>query len=392
MLIKLTKSALYNVELTKKRLCNFILKAKQLSIGKYCKMFEKKFAQRQWRKYCVFVNSWSSANLLLIQALLNMWRIKKWDKIWFSSLTWSTNVMPIIQLGLIPIPLDVSLHTLNVNIDEVKKTHKTHKLKWIFLTNLLWFCDNTLDQIAIYCKQNWILLLEDNCESLWTVYKWKKLWNYSLASTFSTYVAHHLSTIEWGMVCTDDEELYVMMMMTREHGRDRNLPDIYKNKIRSKYNLSKSFYANYSFYTLGFNFRPTEIWWFIWCQQLLYLDKMIKKRQQNFLRFVKLLNKNGDFYLLDHKHLDFISSFSIPLICKTPKLLEFYVKKFSKAWVEIRPIVGGDMTQQFFWKDLYGSSTAKTNSSIIHKQGFYFGNSPEFTNKEINFLEKILYN
>lgn len=183
-MIKLVKSTFYNELSTKRQLIRFLKTSNHLSFGQQCETFEKKFAKWQKRKHCIFLNSGSSANLAVIQALLNLGKIKHGDFVGFSALTWSTNVMPLIQLGLQPIPIDVELETLNISSRQVNKILKKYKLKMIFLTNLLGFCDD-IDEIKRLCDRNKILLVEDNCESLGTVYKGKLLGNYGLASTFS---------------------------------------------------------------------------------------------------------------------------------------------------------------------------------------------------------------
>lgn len=113
----------------------------------------------------------------------------------FSSLTWSTNVMPLMQLGYTPIPIDIELDTLNVSLESFKRSIEGKKIKALLITNVLGFCDN-IDEILEYCQSQDILLLEDNCESMGTEYRGKKLGNYGFASTFSTYIGHHMSTIE----------------------------------------------------------------------------------------------------------------------------------------------------------------------------------------------------
>ncbi len=388
MAIKLIKSSFYNEQEEKEKLCEFIKDSQQLSFWKYCKEFEKKFAEWQGRKYCVFVNSWSSANLALLQSLLNLWKINKWDNVAFSSLTRATNVMPIIELWLSPVPVDVELSTLNVSLKTFKEVTINYNIRVLFITNLLWFCDN-IDEIEKYCKENNILLLEDNCESMWTVYKWKKLWNYSFASTFSTYVWHHMSTIEWWMICTDDEELYIMLHMVRAHWWDRNLNLELQSKVREKYELDP-FYAKYTFYTLWYNLRPNDISWFIGGQQIKYLDEIVEKRQNNFKKFAEILNSNDDFFQLKYDHIDMVSDFSVPVICKSKEIFEKYLQKFSDAGVEVRPIVWWDLTQSIFWKKLYWESSKETNAKFIHNNWFYFWNSPEYTEEEIELLCSLL--
>ncbi len=386
MAIKLIKSSFMHEEQTKQKLCDFITNAQQLSIWTYCKKFESLFAQWQGSKYCVFYNSGSSANLALIQAMLNLGQLKKWDKVWFSALTRATNVMPLIQLGLVPVPVDIELDTLNVSVQTLQKTDG---IKCLFLTNLLGRCDN-IDEISDYCHNNNIILLEDNCESMGSIYKWKKLWNYGLAGTFSTYVGHHMSTIEWGMVCTDDRDLYNMLIMTRAHGRDRNMNAEDQEIIRKQYGVDGSFYSKYTFYTLGYNLRPNEITWFIWCEQVQYLDEIVQVREQNAKHFVQAINTNQDFHELKIDHLELFSNFAIPVVCKSSEVFQSYKQKFEDAGVEIRPIVGWDLTQQPFRTQLYGQSSEKTNARYAHEQGFYFWNSPEYTQDEIGILLGLL--
>lgn len=387
-MIYLIKSTFHNEKNTKKELAKFILKTDYLSFGRECQKFERKFARFQGRDHCVFVNSGSSANLALIQALLNMGKIKKGDKIGFSALTWSTNAMPAIQLGLDTVPIDVELDTLNVSSRKLLQVLKKHKLKLVFITNLLGFCDD-LEEIKRICDEKKIILIEDNCEALGTEYKGKKLGNFGLASTFSFYVGHHMSTVEGGAICTDSNALATALGLVRAHGWDRNLSQSKQKKIREKFNVNSTFYSRYTFYDLGFNLRPTEITGFIGNLQIKYLDEIIKKRKDNFLKFAKKLYSNPNYYPIKFDHIDLVSNFAVPIICKTKKIRDGLVEKCNGK-VEIRPIVGGDMTQQpFFSKYMNKYSDLNKNAKLIHEQGLYFGNNPELTAKEIDTIVKI---
>lgn len=393
-MIKLIKSTFYKEEKTKKALCKFILDAKQLSIGPQCYSFEKSFAKWQGRKYCVFFNSGSSANLAIVQTLLNLNLLKKNDLTGFSAITWATNPMPLIQLGLQAIPIDVELNTLNVSSDQLLSLLEKHDIKMLFLTNLLGFCDD-IDKIKNICKQRKIILIEDNCESLGTIYKNKKLGNFSLASTFSFFVGHHMSTIEGGAVCTDNKEIATMLKLVRAHGWDRNLDSKEQIKLRKKYKVESSFYSKYTFYDLGYNLRPTEINGFLGNSQLKYLDEIVKKRQINFLKLVKAINSRADlYYLLKYDHISLLSNFAYPVICKSKKIRDMLIKKCENK-IEIRPIVGGDMTHQPFYKKYmpqYEKMLGNSNANIIKEQGLYFGNNPEMTNKEISTIIKVFSN
>src|SRR3989344_5647769 len=139
-MINLIKSTFYNEKLAKGNLCKFIENAKHLSIGKQCADFEKRFSLWQGRKYSTMFNSGSSANLALIQTLVNLGKIKTGDSVGFSAVTWATNVMPLINLALKPVPIDIELDTLNISYEALAIAHKTHKFKLLFITNLLGYC------------------------------------------------------------------------------------------------------------------------------------------------------------------------------------------------------------------------------------------------------------
>ncbi len=382
-MIKLIKSTFYKEEEVKKELAEFIVNSKQLSIGPECQKFEKTFAKWQGRKSCVMVNSGSSANLAIIQALLNLGKLKRGDNVGFSAVTWSTNVMPLIELGLSPVPIDIELDTLNVSSDKLLEALRSHDLKALFLTNLLGFCDD-IDQIKKICKEKRIMLIEDNCESLGTVYKGQKLGNYGIASTFSFYVGHHLSTIEGGAVCTDNSELETMLQMVRAHGWDRNLTERKQLRIRLKNNVNSSFYSRYTFYDLGYNLRTTEVNGFIGNKQLEYIDEMNEKRKNNFLKMAEsIYSIKEKYYPMKYSHLDFISNFAFPVVCKSQKIRDELVEK-CKERVEIRPIVGGDMVfQPFFRKYVTNNYSENSNAKLVHEQGLYFGNNPEMTDEEV---------
>lgn len=384
-MIKLIKSTFYNEQETKDALCKFIKKSEKLSIGKECADFEKSFAVYQGRKHCVFVNSGSSANLALIQALLNLGKFKKGDLVGFSSLTWSTNVMPLIQLGLEAVPVDIELDTLNVSSKTLLTILKKYPIKVLFITNLLGFCDD-IDVIAKICKEKKIMLIEDNCESLGSVYKGEKLGNFGAASTSSFYVGHHMSTIEGGAVCTNDNDLDTMLQMVRAHGWDRNLTEEKQLKIRTKYNINSSFYSRYTFYDLGYNLRTTEINGFLGNVQLKYLPEIVRKRRDNFLKLAKeIYGKTDKYYPIRYDHIDTLSNFAFPVICKSRAIRDELVR-ICENTIEIRPIVGGDMVfQPFFRKYMkkYLHVLKNSNAKLVHEQGLYFGNNPELTKREI---------
>jgi len=395
-MIKLIKSTFYKEEETKANLVKFISSAKQLSFGPECEKFERNFAKYQGRKHCIFFNSGSSASLALIQSLLNLGRFQKKDLVGFSALTWATNVMPLIQLDLKPIPIDVELETLNVSSRKLIKIIEKYSLKALLITNLLGFCDD-LEKIKSICKLKKIILLEDNCEALGTEYKGKKLGNFGLASTFSFFVGHHMSTIEGGAVCTDDNELANMLKIVRAHGWDRHLKPSEQQNLKNKHKIQK-FHTSYTFYDLAYNLRPTEINGFLGNNQLQYLNEIIKNRHGNFIELGSTIYNNKECFIpIKHGHLNLISNFAFPVICRSESIRKKLIQK-CKNKLEIRPIVGGNILLQPFFKKylLYYLGLEKLfdcpNAELVHRQGFYFGNNPELTEKEIGKIKSIFSN
>lgn len=384
--IKLIKSAFYKEKETKEGLAKFVASTSLFSMGEECRKFEENFAKKQGRKFSVFVSSGSSANLVLVQSLLNLGRLKKNDRIGFSALTWSTNIMPLIQLGLTPVPIDCSLRTLNVSPLELEKY--AQGLKGLFLTNVLGFCDD-IEKISEICKAHDLVFFEDNCESLGSSVNGKLLGNFGEASTFSFFVGHHLSTIEGGMICTDDEELHDMLLLTRIHGWDRNLSEIRQKKIREK-NQVDDFYAKYTFYDLAYNARPTEINGFLGNSQLPYLDEIVFKREGNFKLFHYVSKKNDDFYPSNFSHMDTVSNFAYPLIMKDEEKTEKYKSRFLKNGVEMRPIIAGSMVRQPFYRKYITEHGKCENADFIHDNGLYFGNNPEMTQSELEELCRMM--
>jgi len=387
--IKLIKSTFLNEKETKQKLCSFIMDAKILSMNKECKKFEENFSRKQGRKYSVYVSNGSCANLSLIQAMINMGKLKKTDKIFVSSLTWSTNIMPIIQLGLIPVLLDIEKDTFNVSFKILKEKYADNPdVKGFFLTNALGFCSD-IDEIKNFCEKHNIIFLEDNCESLGSEYKGTKLGNFGLASTFSFFVGHHISTIEGGMICTDDKELYENLKLVRAHGWTRNNSYEFKEKKKKENNIC-SFYDFYAFYDLAYNFRPMEINGFIGNQQIRYWDEIVEKRENNFKQFYEATLSNNDIIKLNIKDMNIISSFGFPLLFKNKKLFEDYKKLFEENEIEIRPIISGNIANQPFFKKYIEKGGTYPNVEDVHKNGFYFGNNPEMNEEEINRITSLL--
>ncbi len=388
-MIKLQKHSFYNENETKREICDFIMRSKFLSMGVECKKFEKGFSLKQNRKSSVFVNSGSSANLVLFQALLNLGRLKVGDMVAVSALTWATNIMPLIQLGLKPFLVDCELSSLNVSTKNLKKALLIQpNIKALFITNTLGFCSDLAD-IEELCNNKNIMLFEDNCEALGSSTNGRLLGNFGIASTFSFFVGHHLSTVEGGMICTDDMELSSQMTMCRAHGWDRNIDDSAQQKIRREYKVD-DFYSKYTFYDLGFNVRPTDINGFIGNLQLQYWDEIVDKRHKNFITINNAIEANDNLISIECNKMDIVSSFAIPIIAKDKSILKRYTKLFMDAGVEIRPMIAGNMSRQPFYRKYISNPGLQENADFVHNHSFYFGNNADLSTDEIDILLSLI--
>lgn len=385
-MIKLAKSSFYNESLTKRKLARFITSAAQLSMGVQTRNFEKAFSRRQKRRFAVFVNSGSSANLALLQSLQNIGYLKRGSRVGVSAVTWSTNIMPVIELGMVPVVIDCALDTLNISPKTLSLRLKD--IDCLFLTHVLGFSDD-IRKITAMCKDAGVLLIEDNCESLGSKTAGKPLGNFGLASTFSFFVGHHLSTIEGGMIATDDTKLAYALLMVRAHGWDRQLPVKERKRLRRKFHVD-DFFASFTFYDLAFNIRPTDMQGFLGNEQLRYLPFMIKARERNFFNLLPHIAANPEFIPLRVNHMDIVSNFAVPIVTKTKQAYEKYRSRFKQRGVEIRPVIAGDITKQPFFRKYISRQAFCPNANHIHHHGFYFANNAEITQSELSLLVSLL--
>jgi CDP-4-dehydro-6-deoxyglucose reductase, E1 len=381
MMWKLQENALTKSDLVK--LTKYILKTKKLTQGKEVIKFENQFSKWNKSKYSIFVNSGSSANLLIVSAAKELFKWKSSAEIIVPSLTWPTTVNPVIQSGLKPIFLDTNFYDLSINYEELKK--KINKnTKAIFLAHILGFPSNIKKIKEIINGRN-ILILEDCCESIGAKIGEKKVGNFGLGSSFSFYWGHHMTTIEGGMICTNNLKFYNLCKMKRSHGFARDLDKKYHQKIKKQYS---NIDFNYLFLTDGFNLRSTNLNAFLGINQLKKLNEFIRIRNKNFKNYINCINKyKNNFNIIKYQNLKSISSFALPFIFKE----QLYLKKFKKLLIEnrieFRSLITGDLTKQPY---LNKYNKKNLNAEIIHKKGIYIGNNQFVNNKNFLILEKIL--
>ena len=368
-------------------LIKFLKKKPILTQNKNVKNFEEKWSKWLGVKYSVFVNSGSSANLLQIQ-LLKM-QYPKGGEVIVPPFTWSSDISSLLHCGFTPVFADIDLDTLGLNTDLIiSKINKNTKA--IFLSYIQGFNCLT-EKLLKVLKKKKIHLIEDVCESHGAKFKNKKLGSFGWTSSFSFYYAHHMSTIEGGMICTDDKKTYHNLLMLRSHGMVREVKDNkFQKYIKNKY---KDLNTQFIFKFPAYNVRNTEIGGVLGLEQIKRLDKNIAKRNKNFEYFINRLDKNiffTNFDLTGHSNY----AFNVILKNKNHKLMNKILKNLEKEGIEFRrgSAGGGNQLRQPYLKDFVSKKDIKElkNTEHIHFFSFYIGNYPELTSKKIDKIVKTL--
>ena len=331
-------------------------------------------------KNSIFVNSGSSANLLMLYALIELGQLKSGDKVVVPALSWATDLAPVVQLGLQPILCDCNLEDLSVDIDHLKQIILTDKPKALILVSVLGLVPE-MKKIVEVCENNNIILLEDACESLGSEYKGDKLGTFGLCSSFSTYFGHHLSTIEGGMVCTDNDELSNVLKSLRSHGWDRDMDEASRHKLRKSFKVDNDFESLYKFYYMGFNFRSTDLQAFIGINQLKIANKVVKARNNNYTLYQSLVN-NDLWKAPDSTPEKYVSNFAYPVISKDRATI---VNNLKAKKIHSRPLICGSLGRQPFWIKNFGECSLK-NADFVNDYGFYLPNNHEIKESEIKLI------
>ena len=357
------------------------------TMGESVKQFEIDFAKFVNSKYAVMVNSGSSANLLAVGALFYTKnpKLKRGDEVIVPAVSWSTTYYPLYQYGLKLKFVDVDLNTLNFDLAQLEKA-VTNNTKMILAVNLLGN-PNDFDAINKIIAGRDILLMEDNCESMGAEYKGKQAGTFGILGTFSTFYSHHMATMEGGIIVTDDEELYHVLLCIRAHGWTRHLPK--ENKVSNK--SDDWFEESFRFILPGYNFRPVEMSGAIGIEQLKKLPDFLQKRRENAVLFNSLFANHKDFYI--QQDVDNSSWFGFSFIIKPESSLKRtdVVKKLEENGIDCRPIVTGDFTKnevlKFFDYEIFGEMK---NAQYLDKNGFFVGNHQVPLTEEIKYLFKVL--
>ena len=345
--------------------------------------FEAAYAEWQGCKYCVFVNSGSSANLLMIYAAAERYGWQPGDEVLVPAVTWPTTVTPVIQAGFTPVFVDANLTDLAFDYDQLA-SKITPRTRAIFLVHILGFPAD-VKRIREIIGNRDIVLLEDTCETQGGTVDNVKVGNFGLGSSFSFYWGHHMTTIEGGMICTNDEEFYKLNILKRSHGLARELPQRYHKEIRDTH---PDIDFQFLFLTDGFNVRNTEFNAFLGRTQLHKLDRFIEIRNGNYRRFHEICMRYPEsLIVLDRPGM---SSFVLPFVFKEELRKKEFQTLIRANGIESRPLISGNLLKQPFLKKYYVAGEFEV-ADMIHQNAFYIGNNQFVNGDRLDLLEKVMH-
>ncbi len=360
-----------------------------ISSGKKVRIFEENFANYIGCKYAIAVNSGSSANLISLASLIERYNIKKGDEVIIPAATFATVAMPIIQLGLKPVFVDIDLNNLNISVEKIKKAI-SNRTKIIMPVHTLGYPCDMKKIIEIANKKN-ILVFEDCCEAHGAAINKKKVGSFGDIAAFSFFVAHNITTGEGGMILTNDKKLFEIAKSLREFGRIK----LSSLKLTQRFYTDKKlkdYDKRYVFQRLGYNFRMTDIAASLGIEQLKKLDKFNKKRRNNAKLITNLVVKKFNKYFINFKYYKNYTHSYYTYAFLLKKNINFSRKDIcvflEKNGIETRPLFAGCLPDQpaFVNKkikvfDLFSSRYVKENL-------FFIGVHPKINYKNIDYLSK----
>ena len=341
--------------------------------------FEGKWSGKIGVKNTCYVNSGSSAILLALAALKESGRLKN-NKVVAPALSWATDVSSPMLLGMDVELCDCNLHNLSIDLNHFKKIVREQNPSVLILVSVLGLVPQ-MEKIVEICKDNNIIILEDVCESMGSKYQDQYLGTFGDVSVFSLFYGHHLSTIEGGLICTNDEEISDLIYSMRSHGWGRDWSKQKQAEYKNKHQIS-DFDFLYSFFYPGFNLRATDLQAYIGLAQIDKLDLFAKKREENFQYYWE--NIKNTMLSLDNPITSFVSNFAYPVVTKNR---DEVVQNLISNGIETRPLIAGSMANKPFWK---GRSDNMPNSELVDKFGFYVPNNQDLTKDDMQKICSII--
>ncbi len=346
----------------------------RLTQGPLVREFEERWSGWLGTDESVMVSSGTTANMLMMMAVER--RLGRKPRVGVSAVTWSTNVTPSILLGHDITVFDIDPRTLGIDTVATVTAIESGAIDVLFVTHLLGF-DALTDEILSAAESHGTIILEDVCESHGARHGDKKVGTYGLASSFSFYYGHHMSTIEGGMVSTNDPDFADELRMLREHGlaRASHTPERYEAE-------HPEIDPRFLFVSPGLNFRSSDLNAFIGLGQLGGLDERIVTRNENLALF---LDRAPEGVWTDFRTAG-VSSFALPLIAEDAATTLAVKRAVDSLGIENRPVVVGNLLRQPFMADVQATSEATPVADHVHDHGLYVGNGHHVTGEMVEQL------
>jgi len=358
------------------QLVEWIQSTDRFTKGEQTLLFEEEWSRWLGSKYSVFVNSGSSANFLMFLGLLHSGKLRN-KKVIVPAVSWVTTVSPAMQLGFEPIVCDCDPDDLGLSVEHFEQLCKTHDPSAVIIVHVLGHA-NKLKKIKEICSKYDVVLLEDSCEAPGSEYECQKLGTFGLASSFSFFYGHQISTIEGGMISTDDRDFYNLLISLRSHGWLRDNEKYFQEKYLSKYKVSE-FESNYFFLFPGVNMRSTDLNAYIGRNQLKKMDKYVETRNKNYEKYCELIK---DKYWVQKSNTNLISSLGFGIMSEDRDQL---VSNLIKNDIECRPLICGSIQEHPFWFENY-EKVDLPNATKVHQTGFYIPCHQNMSIREIEFV------
>jgi CDP-6-deoxy-D-xylo-4-hexulose-3-dehydrase len=364
-----------------------VIASDRFTIGPNVAAFEEAFAAYHARRYAVMVNSGSSANLLAVAALFYKKErpLQRGDEVIVPAISWATTYHPLQQYGLKFKIVDVELETINMDCKQLAAAvgPRTRAIMGVSILGN----PAPLDVMRRFADERGLYFIEDNCESMDAELAGKKAGTFGHLSTFSSFFSHHISTMEGGMVTTDDRELYELVKSMRAHGWVRDLPP--DSVIFDK--RDDDFYEAYRFILPGYNVRPIELSGAIGVEQLKKLPGMTAERRKNWALFQNLFGGDNRFIIQRENGKSSAFSFTIVLNPEAGLARPKITQALKDADIGFRIITGGCITRHDVIKHYdYECLDGLPNANLAHDQGFFVGNHPFDLTPQIVRLREVL--
>lgn len=357
----------------------------QLTKGKLTLEFEKLWARWVGTRYAVFVNSGSSANLLMAYALLVSGRLRN-RKVIVPSVGWVTTVAPFIQFGFEPIMCGADAYNFSLDLNHLERLLKKHQAATVIMVQVLGV-PASMDKISALKKKYDFFLLEDACAALGAEHGGKKAGSFGDLASFSFYFGHQLSTIEGGMVNTDNQDFYNLLLMLRSHGWGKDLDLKTRSALMRRYRID-DFHEPFTFFVPGFNVRSTDLNAFLGIDQMKKADKVVAIRKRNHLIYAKNLTA-VDFQKWDSEAVP--CSISFGAVAKDKKHRLRIVQALDKNNIETRLFSAGNLGRHPFWIERFGIFRDPV-ADRIHDSGFFLPNNESLDASDILRIARVVNN